>query len=165
MSTPSRPVIRRAQADDAVRLHELSLRAIRQSAAAHYDPRQLEAWAGRRSIEGHRWMVQNTAVLLADVDGRVAGFASLALRQVGRLQAGEVDQLFVDPDFGGRGIARLLLTSVASIARGAGLATLHTHASWRAAPAFERLGYQRVEVEAVGLSDVTLTRVLMRARL
>jgi hypothetical protein len=32
-------------------------------------------------------------------------------------------------------------------------------------PAFERLGYRRVEVEEVLVSDVTLTRVLMRTAL
>nr|WP_245887843.1 GNAT family N-acetyltransferase [Geodermatophilus tzadiensis] len=143
----------------------MSLRAIRRSAADHYRPREIEAWAGRRSVAGHRWMIHNTAVLLAEVNGEVAGFAGVALQQVGHLQVGEVDQLFVDPDSGGRGIARLLLTSVASLARAAGLTALHTHASWRAVPAFERLGYERVEVEAVELSDVTLTRVLMRTRL
>lgn len=158
-------MVRRAVVDDAVRLHEVSVRAIRHSAAAHYDARQLDVWAGRRSVEGHRWMVENTHVVVAEADGRVAGFASVALQSVGELQAGEVDQLFVDPDFGGRGVARLLLTSVASTARAAGLRSLHTHASWRAVPAFERLGYHRVEVETVELSEVPLTRVLMRASL
>ena len=62
-------------------------------------------------------------------------------------------------------VARLLLTAVADRARAAGLTQLSTHASWRAVPAFERMGYRRVEVETVDLDGVKLTRASMRARL
>ncbi|MGY1604562.1 GNAT family N-acetyltransferase [Geodermatophilus sp. SYSU D00815] len=157
--------VRRAGDDDAAALHDLSLRAIHGSAAGHYDGAQLAAWAGTRSVEGHLWMVRNTAVLAAEVDGELAGFCSVALGPVGRLQAGEVDQLFVDPAHGGRGVARSLLGAVASLARQAGLGELLTHASWRAAPVFERSGYRRDEVETVDLAGVTLTRVRMTAAL
>ncbi len=110
-------------------------------------------------------MTRYTVVLVAELDGVAVGFCSVALEPVAGLQAGEVDQLFVDPDHGGRGVARLLLTSVADQARAAGLLRLTTHASWRAVPAFERLGYQRVEVETVDLDGVPLTRVQMTTQL
>ncbi|WP_163476779.1 hypothetical protein [Geodermatophilus normandii] len=42
---------------------------------------------------------------------------------------------------------------------------LHTHASWRAVPVFERLDGQRVDIETVDLDGVSLTRVLMGASL
>jgi putative acetyltransferase len=154
--------VRRAVDADATALHELSLRAIRSSAAAHYGERQLDAWTARRTVEGHRWMVQRTVVLVAVDAGTVLGFAAVALEPVGELRAGEVDQLFVAPEAGGRGVARALLTAVAATARAAGLTELVTHASWRAVPVFERLGYQRVEVETVRLDGVPLTRVLLR---
>jgi putative acetyltransferase len=99
---------------------------------------------------------------VAVVDGRPAGFATVALRPVAALVAGEVDQLYVDPSCGGRGVARALLTAVATAAREAGLTDLVTHASWRAAPVFELLGYRRVEVETLELEGVPITRVLMR---
>jgi putative acetyltransferase len=51
---------------------------------------------------------------------------------------------------------------VATAAREAGLTDLVTHASWRAAPVFERLGYRRVEVETLDLDGVPISRVLMR---
>ena len=155
--------VRRAGEDDAAALLALSLAAIRMSAAEHYEERQLDAWAARRTLEGHRRMVADTAVFVAGVGHEVAGFASIALQPVGSLAAGEVDQLFVHPAFGGRGVARALLVAVASAARDEGLTELVTHASWRAAPVFERLGYDRVEVETVQLDGVPITRVLMRS--
>jgi putative acetyltransferase len=157
--------VRRAGVEDAAALCELSVRSIRGSASTHYDADQLDAWAGRRTVEGHEWMTRNTVVLIAEADDTMAGFCSVALEAVGDLQAGEVDQLFVAPEYGGRGVAPILLAAVADRARAAGLTRLGTHASWRALPTFERMGYRRIEVETVDLDGVALTRVLMGTRL
>jgi putative acetyltransferase len=61
-------------------------------------------------------------------------------------------------------VARLLLGAIEQAAAGTGVTELLTHASWRAAPVFERLGFRRVEVETVHVADQVLTRVLMRKR-
>ncbi|MGC5013803.1 GNAT family N-acetyltransferase [Streptosporangium sp. DT93] len=161
MPTPA-PTVRRAVPRDANDLYELSLRAIEVSAAAHYTSGQRAAWSRRRSLDGHLWMITETAAFVALDEGRVAGFATVALRPVDRLCRGEVDQLFVGPEHGGRGVARLLLETVEEAARADGVTELVTHASWRAAPVFERLGYLRDEVETVHLDDQTLGRVRMR---
>ena len=47
----------------------------------------------------------------------------------------------------------------------AGPLELITHASWRAVPVFQRLGFRQVEVETVHVGDQVLTRALMRKRL
>ena len=107
-------------------------------------------------------MIADTAAFVAVVEDRLVGFATVALAPVGALVRGEVDQLFVDPSYGGRGVARALLTAVATAAEQAGLAELVTHASWRAAPVFERLGYRREEVETVDLDGIPISRVRMR---
>ncbi len=151
--------IRRAVPGDAAALYELSLRAIRRSASEHYTGPQLEAGAARRSVAGHRRLVEETQTFVAVRDGVVAGFASLA-ELPGEAEA-LVDQLFVDPAAGGRGVARLLLTAVDDAARAAGVGRLVTHASWRAVPVFERLGYRQIEVETVHVGGQTLTRALM----
>ncbi|MEV1285032.1 alpha/beta hydrolase, partial [Modestobacter sp. NPDC049651] len=83
--------VRPARPEDAAALHRVSVAAIQESAAGHYDQRQRDAWAGRRTEEGHRLLVERTRTLVAEVDGGVAGFASVALAPVGQLRAGEVD--------------------------------------------------------------------------
>jgi putative acetyltransferase len=153
--------IRAATAQDAPILLQLSLDSIRGSAAEHYAQPQLHAWAGRRSLQQHRQMIDSTATYVAADGDRIAGFVSVALTEMPGLDPGEVDQLFVHPDYGGRGVGRLLLTTVEAAARGAGLPTLTAHASWRAVPVFERLGYTRTAVETVRLGDEALTRVHM----
>ncbi|SFT68131.1 putative acetyltransferase [Geodermatophilus amargosae] len=154
-------VLRPAVVADAPALAALSRAAIEVSAAGHYGDAQRRAWAARRTVEAHRRYVEVTAVVVAEVDGAVAGFASLALRPVDGLVPGEVDQLFVHPSAGGRGVARALLATVEERARGAGLTALVTHASWRAAPVFERAGFRQVEVESVTVDGEVLPRVRM----
>ena len=165
MASADPVVIRRAHDDDADALHRLSLDAIAGSAAAHYDDRQRAAWSARRTPAGHRRMVRETTTFVAVAGAGLAGFVSVALHPVAGLHPGEVDQLFVDPRHGGRGVARLLLDAVAAAAAEAGITELSTHASWRAVPVFEALGYRRCETETVDLDGVTLTRVLMRRTL
>jgi putative acetyltransferase len=155
-------IVRPAVVGDAAELHALSEEAILRSAASHYTEPQLRAWAGRRSVEGHVRMIERTAAFVAAEEGRAVGFATVALAPGRGLLAGEVDQLFVRPDSGGRGVAGLLLSAVERAARDAGLADLVTHASWRAVPVFERHGFVQVEVETVRIGDQQLTRALMR---
>jgi len=111
-------------------------------------------------------MIRETTVLIAvDTADLVTGFASIALTPTRQLERGEVDQLFVAPGHGGRGVARLLLGAIELAATGAGVTELLTHASWRAAPVFERMGFRQVELETVQIGDQVLTRTLMRKRL
>jgi putative acetyltransferase len=153
--------VRPAVVDDAAELHALSQEATLQSAASHYTESQLRAWARRRSVEGHVGMIERTTAFVAEEEGRAVGFATVALAPAGGLVAGEVDQLFVRPDSGGRGVARLLLSAVERAARDAGLTDLVTHASWRAVPVFKRHGFVQAEVETVPVGDQQLTRALM----
>ena len=158
--------VRRAVHEDAAELCRLSAAAIRRSAAMHYTGPQLAAWAATRSEAAHRRMIDSTTAFVAvdDADA-VSGFATVALAPTGTLLRGEVDQLFVSPEHGGRGVARVLLAAVETAAQDADVHELVTHASWRAVPVFERLGFTQVEVERVGLGDQVLSRVLMRKSL
>ena len=130
--------VRVAVVGDAAELHAVSEEAILTSAAEHYTEEQLRAWAGRRSVQGHERMVERTATFVATDDERIAGFATVALDRAHGFVPGEVDQLFVRPSAGGRGVARALLAEVERAARDAGLTELVSHASGRAVPVFRR---------------------------
>ena len=158
--------VRPAAIADADALQTLSTASIREVAASHYSGPQLEAWAATRSVAAHRQMIRETSVLVAvDAADTVAGFASVALAPTGSLERGEVDQLFVGSGHGGRGVARLLLESIEVAATDAGIPELITHASLRAVPVFQRLGFRQVEVETVHVGDQVPTRALLQKRL
>lgn len=91
----------------------------------------------------------------AGEDGDPIGFANFTVPDC------QVDQLYVDPVAGGRGVARLLLATIRRAAEARGLERLDARASWRAVPVFERFGYRRVALELARLDGETLERVLM----
>jgi putative acetyltransferase len=148
--------LRRGTPGDAQALYELSLRAIDGSAAEHYSAQERAAWASLRSVAGHARMIAETHLLVAEVDGVVAGFANL------EADSGLVDQLFVDPGCGGRGVARSLLAALEAHAVSLGLPTLVSHASRRAVAVFEVCGYTRVELEQVTVAGLVLERFHVR---
>ncbi|MBB1511025.1 GNAT family N-acetyltransferase [Tessaracoccus sp. MC1627] len=109
--------------------------AVRVTARGDYTPEQLEAWSPDEvdlEVWGRR---RAQAWTLVAVEGdRVVGFSDLT-------DDGVLDMLFVHPDAGGQGVARLLVTAVLVEARRRGLARVVTHASRTARPAFERFGF------------------------
>jgi len=149
-------VLRRGTLADAPGIYELSLDALRTSAASHYSSDQLEAWASLRTLAGHERMLETTYLLVAQIDGVVSGFANLV--EESRL----VDHLFVAPSAGGRGVAVRLLDALEDHAVHEGLPFLESHASKRAIGVFERCGYERLELETVEIDGLVLERFLVR---
>ncbi len=136
--------------EDAEETHTVFWLAVVRTSIADYEPAQIEAWAGPRTIELENWDARRVAAhtfvaVLGDSGsadegrpgGQVVGFADF-------LDDGLLDMLFVHPEFGGRGVARRLIEAVKNGARSVGLATLHTRASRTARPACERLGFSVV---------------------
>jgi putative acetyltransferase len=135
------------------------LRAIHTSAAEHYSPEELAAWSSLRTVAGHSRMIAETYLLVAELDGALAGFANL------ETDSGLVDQLFVRPGCGGRGVARSLLLGLEEKAVALRLPALVSHASRRAVGVFERSGYLRVELERVTVTGLVLERYHVRKAL
>lgn len=125
--------VREAHEHEAAQIFMVTDRAIRRSAAGYYDSPALDAWASGGSEEGVRRTIRRAHVVVGVIDGAVVGWSAL----IGE----EVDQLYVDPDRGGRGVARQLYEAIERTARTGGLKRLTAIASLRAAPAFERFGF------------------------
>jgi GNAT superfamily N-acetyltransferase len=75
--------------------------------------------------------IANGQVIVAELDGEIAGFAALV--------GGELDGLFVEPDLWGRGIGRALVDAATHEARKRGLA-LKVIANPRARRFYEHCG-------------------------
>jgi len=105
----------RGQAD-AQGTHAAYRSAITRTASADYEPEQIVAWAGAEKVDLHQWDARRVAAhtFVAVTGRRIADF----------LDDGLLDMLFVHPDFGRRGIARLLVATVKREAVHARLSTL-----------------------------------------
>ena len=76
--------------------------------------------------------IANGQVIVAELDGEIAGFAAVV--------GGELDGLFVEPDLWGRGIGRALADAATHEARNRGLA-LSVIANPRARRFYEHCGF------------------------
>jgi GNAT superfamily N-acetyltransferase len=119
--------IRPAEAAEREALEALQRRA---SLANENDRPNLEAHPDAIHLPPEQ--VETGQVLVAELDGRVAGFAAVV--------GGELDGLFVEPDLWRRGIGAALVEAATHVARRRGLALTVT-ANPHALDFYERCGF------------------------
>jgi putative acetyltransferase len=140
---------------DARRCAEIFRASVEELAAEDYDPDQREAWASRADDEvAFGANLAGALTLLALVDGRVAGFASLK-------GAEEIDMLFVDPEFARHGVGRTLIDALTRLAQARGAKRLTADASDVARPLFERQGFTAQKRNLVRKGDQWLANTTM----
>ncbi|HXG81137.1 MAG TPA: GNAT family N-acetyltransferase [Sphingomicrobium sp.] len=113
MSEPAELTIRLARPDEQPQLEALQRRA--SLALGEYDE-QLEA--NPDAMELPLEQIEGGAVLVAELDDRLAGFAAVIIDQ----DAAELDGLFVEPELWRRGIGSALIDVAVHEARRQGLA-------------------------------------------
>lgn len=164
--------VRDATDADRGAISALHVAAIRELGPAAYDDRVVDAWAGgseARSTSGDRdasasddedrdpagYPIGETdaAFVVAEVDGRVAGFGDVTgvdpndydvVAEERADATGEVRAVYVHPDFARRGVGSALLAELERRARDRGFETLVLTASLNAVPFYERRGYAAV---------------------
>jgi len=90
-------------------------------------------------------------VRVAVVDGRIVGFATLLVNG----QVGELEDLFVDPDWIRRGVGRALVGDTVAAARAEGVTRIEVTANSHARAFYETMGFVRdgVSETRFGLAD------------
>ena len=125
-------LIRLARIEELGQLEELQRRAslaldeYREALLAHPDAIALPA--------GH---IERGEVLVAEFDGRIAGFAVLLDRD----STAEIDGLFVEPELWRRGIGSALVEEAVHAARARGLSLMTVVAGPAAKGFYERCGF------------------------
>ena len=152
--------IRPATIEDRQALWQVHTQAIRQSATSHYDPIQIEAWAGRLTPEGKTPNPEVFIAAEADSAG-IIGFGEI------NIQAGEIEAVFVAPEYGRRGVGRQILQALEALAAQHSLSNLVLDASLNAVEFYERAGYRQEQptVRVYGKDAVSVPGVLMTKRL
>lgn len=155
--------IRPATIEDRQGLWQVHTQAIRQSTKSHYTAQQIEAWAGRLIPEYYTPNPEVFVVAVAD-DGSIIGFGEL------NLEKGEIEAVFVAPDYGRHGIGRRLLQFLEDIATQHGRIELILDASLNAVGFYEHMGYrqtmptvQTYSKDAVSLSGMLMAKNLLHA--
>lgn len=152
---PARLHIRHYRPADADALLALFRRAVRANAPRYYSRAQVEAWAPD-GIDHGGWMERRESrpTFVAEIDGTIAGFTDL-------MDDGQIDMLFVEPRFQGRGVAVALIRRVEAEAHDRALERLTVDASLAARPVFGRCGFTVVMMRAVPVRGEVLTNFRM----
>jgi len=124
--------IRPALPEERLELEELQRRA---SLALNEYREQLEANPDAIFLPAEQ--IERGQVMIAELDGRVAGFAVVLAER----DNAELDGLFVDPEFWRQGVGAALVEAATQEARRRGLSLLTVVASPSARDFYERCGF------------------------
>lgn len=124
-----------ASTADIPALWALRTRALQSQCASHYESATLQAWAAAPAPASYAGLLAQGGGIKALVDGSLAGYAILDL------PGNEIDAVFVDPQFGGRGVGKALLQALEKLAQCP--QSLHLYASLNAVPFYEAAGYRQ----------------------
>ncbi len=152
--------LRPYRSEDSAAILALFQDTIRRVNAADYGPEEIAAWSSVE-LEAEAWTARFAAqfVQVAEMDGQVAGFSSLA-------SDGHVDRFYVSARTQRRGVGQALMESLLVEARRTGMARLYTESSVTARPFFERHGFvvleeQAVHVRGAWLRNYRMERILV----
>lgn len=137
--------------------------AIIAGGSSAYSDRQVAAWAAKtEGTERYEASLADpgTDVRVAEADGRVVGFGELDV------SAGEIEAVFVDPEWTGQGIGSAMLECFENRLLEAGFDSARLRAVRNAVGFYERQGYERVErVEVTTTAGVEMESVWMEKAL
>ncbi|MGJ8618016.1 MAG: GNAT family N-acetyltransferase [Sulfitobacter sp.] len=124
-----------------------------------YSDSQRRAWiAEPRSGDVWNERLANQDVLLAEMENEIVAFMSLAKNEY-------LDFAYILPAYRGHGLFRQLYERIEERAVELGHLRIWVHASLMAAPAFERMGFERLKRESVQLGVQRLDRFEMEKHL
>lgn len=129
--------IRRARQEDKGALWHIHTRAIREVCKSHYSERELKSWTDVLKPARYEKPINNGPFYVAVESGSIIGFGNL------NQKSGEIESLYVDPDYVGRGVGKRILEALENAAVGSGLKLLHLSSSLNAVKFYEMAGYQR----------------------
>lgn len=127
--------IRKATISDLPEMQELFVQTIQSVCKNDYNPEQIEAWTyGINNKE--RWLevIEKQYVLLAVIENKIAGFATLK-------DGNYIDFFYVHKDFQRQGIADKLLTELELEAQKQHSKMITSDISITAKPFFEKKGF------------------------
>ena len=147
--------VRRARKEDAAIIAEFAMKLVEQH--REYDPTR---FAPLGSLEGMAWFyggqtdAENAAVLVAELEGRVAGFAYVTYVETDYLDlavnAAQLQDIYVDESARGTGAGQALIDSVVDFAKRCGASKLILSVAVKNTIAhafFERCGFRKTMTE------------------
>ncbi len=128
-------IIRKAKEEDSELIWHVHIRAIRDLCGSHYTQEEIDAWTAVLKPIRYKNAITSGTLLVAVNGEDIVGFGNL------NRDRGEVEAVYVDPQYVKLGIGIRLLRALERAAQNAGLTSLHLSSSLNAVPFYKRAGY------------------------
>ena len=140
---------------DGLQTIELFRKTVHEVCKKDYSPEQLNAWAPEH-IDLEKWTsrLKNSFAVVADVEGRICGFASLTAD-------GCVDMFYVAAHTQGLGVGAQLLGKLEEEAKRTGIQELHGDVSLTARAFFKQMGFTIEKEYSKFLGDIEFRNAIM----
>lgn len=126
--------IRKAVRSDAQVIHDLRSRSILEQCVNYYDLEQLSVWTEGGVSESLINDIAST-FYVSVIGDRVIGCGKLTI------ETGMIDAIFVEPEFTGKGAAKLMLSFLESLALQNDLISIQLESTLNAAPFYRSCGF------------------------
>ena len=127
--------IRKATHQDRETLCEIHASSIRELGKSHYSEAEVDAWSTGRTPARYAGHISERHVIVAQNRSVPVGFGTLDLT------TGEINQLYVRPEYARKRIGTLILDELLSVARAAGLHEVHCTSSLNARDFYVAAGF------------------------
>lgn len=149
-------LIRGARVSDARDMHELHARAVDAFCREHYSEEQVQVLLMGRTAEGYLPAIERDEMFVMESDGLMVGF--------GHATQGEVQAVFVDPGWAGRGVGGALLEHALRLAARGHEGPIQLKSTLNAVGFYEAHGFVEVGSTELDKHGMALPFVLMERR-
>jgi len=132
-------LIRKAVEGDAQAIYDLRSRAILEECSGFYSVEQLSLWTKGGVSESLMTDIVNS-FYVSESDGQVIGSGKLTV------EIGMLDAIFVEPQFFGKGAARLMVSFLENLALEHGLTSIKLESTLNATSFYRRCGFVGDEI-------------------
>ena len=129
--------IRRATQRDRESIWNVHIRAIQEICKSHYSPKEIADWSEVLKPLRYNEPIKRGSFFVALDDNVIVGFGNL------NQDSGEIEAVYVAPEYVRRGVGREILQALESVAREVGLTVLRLSSSLNAVQFYENAGYRR----------------------
>lgn len=129
-------LIRLARPEDAAALLRITTQSVHGLARGSYTADQIDNWMNGRTAEANLPKIEAGQVHVALLDGACVGYIDVV--------RGEINRLFILPDYAGQGVGRALMEMGLSLAREGDTGPVCVEATVNAEPFYTRLGFVTV---------------------
>lgn len=129
--------IRRATQEDRESIWQVHVRAIQEVCNSHYSPKEIEDWSEVLKPTRYDEPIKRGSFFVAVDANVIVGFGNL------NQDNGEIEAVYVAPEYVGRGVGKKVLQALESVARNLELTMVRLSSSLNAVHFYENAGYRR----------------------